>query len=1258
MRKKQIKKILSFLLAMVLVCSLMPFSASASETVPEQSVPESVPQSTETETPTEPTEAEAAEETTQPADALISAQIQQRIDAILAQYGITQEMTDREIANAIIAADGKSLQATIEEMTALEEDGAVLTDEQLQSMGQESLALYGRFCAVLEAMNAPATVATSVNVSNGKISVSDTKGNVSSITGGAQITVSATAGALAFGGKTETNTITVKNISGSKAQISFTYSATNQDKCTFTSTGTTDGNLHVVTLEANGTLTISLSVKAGRNSAKTATLKLTGFSCVELSDKQVTVSVSSNNSTLGSATANSGASATVAAGGTVALSATANGSTFLGWVNTADNSVVTTSANYNYVVAENISLQALFINSSSPVWFGVGDIAATTTQDAYESLDTDGKLGGEYDMAYTYYTIAPMYLYDNLTDALGKAKNSSCKGVVPMYSGTISGDFIIPDGVTLLIPFDSANTMYTTVPGFIYSDNKGVEDLYCSLTLASDSSITVNSGGAISVSTVAHSADGAETGGYPCGDYSKLVLQADSTITVNGGANLYVWGFITGDSTGSGTITVKSGATVYESFQMAGHRGGNQSTSMKNGVFPISQYYVHNVEVPMTLEAGAVETCNTWINVSSLMYKDTQVPIAFVGSNGLFNLTYGKVTKYYDGTKDRWGLIIEGDVTISPMTLSFGDDGSINSASYILGINNNLTLEIKSGTVTVGQNIAFQPGSELVIENGAKCVLGEGVSAYVYDGDNWGNFCFNGSDVQFIPVKFAPSKSYTRTAADLVDVIARIDGELDASKGYLYTTQGTNSPEYANIYSTGTGIVKMQPGTKTTTHQLMQSGGSYSTIPIKPAQLKNADDTYTDTSGGAAEYFYAHGLWHKKGDPVCVTCAEASIGTGDSATYYWTLAEAVSAASPGADISLLKNVETAVTVDKPLIILRSANKYTVNLSTADGLFLCTSDAAYAVTKGFTLRSAECSYEAEVVLRMKLYIPDVFLDGDYTIRLIKDGRFGKVETLYTMAELKAAGADKNGLYWAMAGVASGEMTCNVAIDIQDGSGNPVTIYQPNGNEVGDSFTYTVKQYVDGVLASGLSENHKAAANALAVYGGYAQQYFNVSPDKLAYEGLEMPDLNTVTADAVGHAVTYTGSEAGITVKSIEPFLDSATYLRLKFLITDGSDISNFTFTTTDAKGNSQTLKAFYEEESKRYCVDIPDIHAVYLDHTYTVTVTNNTTSKAHTVNASVLSWVNLAISKSTDTKQVNMAKALYLYNQAADTLFGE
>ena len=90
----------------------------------------------------------------------------------------------------------------------------------------------------------------------------------------------------------------------------------------------------------------------------------------------------------------------------------------------------------------------------------------------------------------------------------------------------------------------------------------------------------------------------------PSGPYGQIDMAAGSTITLRNGANLYAWGYITGD----GQITAEFGATVYEYFQVRDWRGGTATSDMlgkKQKVFPLSQYYVQNIEAALTIQAGA-----------------------------------------------------------------------------------------------------------------------------------------------------------------------------------------------------------------------------------------------------------------------------------------------------------------------------------------------------------------------------------------------------------------------------------------------------------------------------------------------------------------------------------------------------------------------------------------------------------------------------------------------------------------------------
>lgn len=673
--------------------------------------------------------------------------------------------------------------------------------------------------------------------------------------GAVTVTAKGSSGVLGIGASAKTATITITNDSGSTAEISFDWTATSVnalviDESTYTST---NGSFEK-TMEAGASITITITTAKNRTTNK---LVMSNFGVVEAqASSKVTFEYNEalGTVTVGGTAVSNGAEVDIPASG-ASVVAQKSGSSFLGWVK-ANGEIISTAESTTLVAMADMTVKAVFADSTTP-WFGVG---SKTQKSVSTGLFGWGTL--------SYYTVGTSYLFDDLNDAAAKAASeANAKCIVLMNSGTLSaGTYTIPSGVTLLIPFDSANTMYTTqVQNTTDTYVKPTE--YRTLTMADGAKLELN--GSMSVSAKQQCAQGSKAnGGSPTGPVSFVKMQGNSNITVNNGGALYAYGFITG----SGSVTANNGATVYEMFQFMDFRGGTQSTDMDNEVFPFSQYYVQNIEVPMTLEYGAMEYAYTTIYMSS---ADFGTAVNFIGpSDAMFKLTSGYAVKKYDGTTDRMMIEVNGNLSVSTVELSFGTS-SINSKNYDLPINSNITVTAKSGSnVTLGQDLAFLPGSEMIIESGATCTLGSGINVYIYDADQWGNFTFSTSSVNnpFKPLTYAPGRIYNRTNADLVDATIKVNGTLDASKGCLYTTAGG-----ANICSTGNGVVNLTAGTQTSTHQLVQGTkgpdgttvtSGYVTIPLTPAQLKNANtdyEPYVTTAGRgttAITYGYANGRWY------------------------------------------------------------------------------------------------------------------------------------------------------------------------------------------------------------------------------------------------------------------------------------------------------------------------------------------------------------------------------------------------------------
>ena len=632
-----------------------------------------------------------------------------------------------------------------------------------------------------------------------------------------------------------TNHITIYNETAEKSVLKFDYKASNYKEFSESS----DEGTYKAVLAAGES--VKLSIKAGTQTGD-AVLTLSNFSLEAVAASyDITVNY---DDTLGSVTA---AGAAVADGETKAanpdtglelVAAPKDGAEFLGWIDKATSEVYSEDAAYTIKPTSKENLEAVFVNAESDA----------------------------------YFLVAGKFLIKGFDAAVDKATATSKKTMALQNDATLAaGDYTVPAGVTLLVPFDDENTLYTDVPKSTH-DAYVTPKAYRTLKLAAGANLTVN--GALSLSAVHYAANGGgRASGAPTGDVSILDMDENSTVTLNDGAFLYAYGFVVGE----GTVTAKSGSTVYENFQIEDFRGGTATTNMatdktlgengelveengkNHGVLPLSQYYVQNIEVPMTLEAGAVEYTYTSVYMNNMLFG---AAVAFISKkDAMFNLTDGNVVKSYDGSTDRLMVEANGDMSLSPITVSLKDQ-KIDSSQFELPINSNITVKINSGDVEINQDIALLPGAEIVIEKGATCSLENGTNVYVYDADQWGGYCGSGN-ATFIPATYAYSRTYDRTEADLVDAAILVNGTLDASKGYLYTTSTDWKAGYGNIYSTGEGKVKIVSGSEYSTYQYVQTGSeSYAEIALLPANLKNADGSTIQTlDETAGTYTYTNGMW-------------------------------------------------------------------------------------------------------------------------------------------------------------------------------------------------------------------------------------------------------------------------------------------------------------------------------------------------------------------------------------------------------------
>ena len=440
-------------------------------------------------------------------------------------------------------------------------------------------------------------------------------------------------------------------------------------------------------------------------------------------------------------------------------------------------------------------------------------------------------------------------IFDDLNDAIAEAQKKLPAIITLAESGKITGNYTIPSRVTLLIPFDEAKTCYTSTPTAITSTPTAKP--FRTLTMAAGSSLTLANGAAISIGGQYYASSGGQQGKI-VGPHGYIKMESGSTIDVKSGGALYAWGFISG----SGSVTVQSGGSVYEWYQVLDFRGGSASSAMGNEVFPFNQYAVQNVEVPLTLHAGASETVYTAVYA---VRKINPTSIPFIGDKGMFKIVSGSLTKAYDGATDRIHYTIDGVAEVNSLNLKLAGM-SVSSSNYVLPLTNNMTINLTTGSkLTINQTAALLPGVETTIAKDAELVVSNGKSIYIYDVGEWGGYC-GGSSQRFIPVVYAPGRTGSR--APLADVKVDVNGTLTAIGG-IYTT--ASGADICSSNGTGKYIQQGAPGTETTTYQYTQSGSDVTAhkIPITPAKLHNADGSYTETKDAKAGDVinYVNGVW-------------------------------------------------------------------------------------------------------------------------------------------------------------------------------------------------------------------------------------------------------------------------------------------------------------------------------------------------------------------------------------------------------------
>ena len=782
-------------------------------------------------------------------EADLQAKLAELPDELMAQWEEICDQIEDIVVNSMDDNERENARAAVEEVEGFMmsyQEANVLSENQVNVIVEEN-PVFVEFSYVAKRfgtdLNMFAT-AELVNAEGYKFTFTDTAGNVTNNNGTITASVTVTSGKYDFLGASNSGTVTITNSSGIKGTVTFKWKAGgavggtgDTVKVNGTSGSKDVENTFTGVLAHGESVTAQLDTYvSSRNSSSTVNISIYDFNLVPLPDTAtatVTCDTGLGTVVTGNGTLNYGETTVVPIAQGLRATPEA-GAEFVAWVD-ADYKVVSYNEVFPLEKDQTYTLKAVF---ATKAWFRIGD-----------------KLYGDL----------------NEADAVGGT-------IVLVNNGTLpAGDYTISSGNTLLIPMDEAGTVYTTEPR--KADNTVETSLitptaFRTLNMANGANITV--AGAISVAGSQYAGGTGSVMGGVHGPVGFIKMAEGSKITVNNGAYLYAWGYVMG----SGSVEVLSGGTAYESFQTTDWRGGSATSSVvnnnQNAVFPMNQYYVQNIEVPMKLNAGAKEKGYSCTTISYVGVQGAEVPFVGNGSeDSLFTIESGYLIKDYDEATDRQVYEVHGDVAMYKIRISMqlsalGGNVTLDSSEYVLPLTNNLTVDVVSGTIDITQNLAFLPGSEIIVRQNAFCKLADGKSVYVYDLDEWGGYCGH-LNKTWIKLPYAPGRTGNRTG--LTDAKIQIDGTVMADAGFLYTTKGG-----AIVVSTGGGKVNMKKGTATVTYQFTQNGTNCTAveIPVVVAKLQNADGTTTNPDKINPDlgvvYTYTDGVWVADcpGDGTCV----------------------------------------------------------------------------------------------------------------------------------------------------------------------------------------------------------------------------------------------------------------------------------------------------------------------------------------------------------------------------------------------------
>lgn len=542
----------------------------------------------------------------------------------------------------------------------------------------------------------------------------------------------------------------------------------------------------------------------------------------------------------------------------------------------------------------------------------------------------------------------PVSYYESLADALAYANNNTgltMSIILIAFDHTLpSGNYTLPQRADLIVPYNvdqTGVTGATPVRMVSFSTPSAFRTLRFASGASLDAFGKIEAGGRQSVSGT-----GATGCGLPSGAYGHIVLNEGSSITLESNSVLYGWGYVTG----TGEIDARRGSQVHESFQLYGWAGGTNVSGYYSKTFPITEYFIQNVEAPVKYHPGARLTTATGVYVSSTTIPTDEVNVIGVDGDVAMFLMDNEddsedtwVRKRYDAAKDQQVFEINSSARLGSLQITFTGVPllgtlDIDSRNYVLPITHNMKIHLLTGNMGITQSTTLLPGTEMEVDKEATLAINSGQNLNIFDDAEWGNKVYN--NVPAHRIKYRPIKTPDNTIRDISSAAALGDAKLFVHgtfdvQGKLYTTSTG-----ANIYSTNedAGTIKFTSAAATSNSSVKIYSGTDSNtedVTTVPALLRNGDNSTTDTKNTVAgkSFAYTDNKW------VCWT-QDGCFYKDNIDTYY---------AKPADYVALLNgktenadHTYTSADGTRTFILVEGCQWWEVELEDADkGLWHCT-----------------------------------------------------------------------------------------------------------------------------------------------------------------------------------------------------------------------------------------------------------------------------------------------------------------------------